>query len=64
MQRGYQLDKQRAVQEFRRFATGVNPTIQMVLPLAGIAGMRQEGQGERRGETWKLRAVPAQRAAR
>src|SRR5260370_12342669 len=45
MQKGYQIDKQRAVQQFRRFATETNPNIQMVLPLAGIVGMLQEGVG-------------------
>ena len=45
MQKRYQIDKQRAVQQFRRFASETNPTIQMVLPLAGIVGMLQEGVG-------------------
>jgi putative transposase len=45
MQKRYQIDKQRAVQQFRRLATETNPDIQMVLPLAGIAGMLQEGVG-------------------
>lgn len=45
MQKRYQIDKQRAVQKFRRFATEVNPTVQMMLPMAGIVGMLQEGVG-------------------
>jgi hypothetical protein len=45
MQKRYQIDKQRAVQQFRRFATEVNPNIQMILPLAGIVSMLQEGVG-------------------
>lgn len=45
MQKRYQIDKQRAVQQFRRLATEVNPSIQMVLPMAGIVGMLQEGVG-------------------
>src|SRR5437868_1970743 len=45
MQKRYQIDKQRAVQEFRRLATETNPNIQMILPLAGIASMLQEGVG-------------------
>jgi len=45
MKKQYQIDKQRAVQQFRRFATEVNPNIQMVLPLAGIVSMLQEGVG-------------------
>jgi putative transposase len=45
MQKRYQIDKQRAVQQFRRLATETNPNIQMILPLAGIVGMLQEGVG-------------------
>lgn len=45
MQKQYQIDKQRAVQQFRRLATETNPDIQMILPLAGIAAMLQEGVG-------------------
>jgi putative transposase len=45
MQKRYQIDKQRAVQQFRRLATETNPDIQMILPLAGIAAMLQEGVG-------------------
>jgi putative transposase len=45
MQKRYQIDKQRAVQQFRRMATETNPDIQMILPLAGIVGMLQEGVG-------------------
>ena len=45
MQKRYQIDKQRAVQQFRRFATEENPNVQTVLPLAGIVGMLQEGVG-------------------
>src|SRR6516162_7506387 len=45
MQKRYQIDRQRAVQQFRRIASEANPNIQMVLPLAGIVGMLQEGVG-------------------
>jgi putative transposase len=45
MQKRYQIDKQRAVQQFRRLATEVNPNIQMILPMAGIVSMLQEGVG-------------------
>jgi putative transposase len=45
MQKRYQINKQRAVQQFRRLATEVNPSVQMVLPLAGIVGLLQEGVG-------------------
>ena len=45
MKRRYQIDQQRAVQQFRRLATETNPNIQMILPLAGIVGMLQEGVG-------------------
>lgn len=45
MQKPYQIDKQRAVREFQRFANEVNPTIQTILPLREVAGMLQEGVG-------------------
>jgi putative transposase len=45
MKRQYQIDKQRAVQQFRRIATEQNPNIQMILPLADIVGLLQEGVG-------------------
>jgi hypothetical protein len=41
----YQIEKQRAVQQFRRIATEKNPTIQMILPLAEIVGLLQEDVG-------------------
>jgi transposase-like protein len=41
----YQIEKQRAVQQFRRIATDQNPNIQMILPLADIVGLLQEGVG-------------------
>src|SRR6266581_4974057 len=43
MKRQYQIEKQRAVQQFRRLATEQNPNIQMSLPLADIVGLLQEG---------------------
>ena len=45
MKKRYQIDKQRAVQQFRRLATEENPKIQMVLPLAAIVSLLQEGVG-------------------
>ena len=45
MKQQYQIDKQRAVQRFRRFAMETNPNIQTVLPLAQIVGLLQEGVG-------------------
>jgi hypothetical protein len=45
MKRQYQIEKQRAVQRFRRIATDQNPNIQMILPLADIVGLLQEGVG-------------------
>ena len=51
MKRQYQIDKQRAVQQFRRIATEENPNIQMILPLADIVGLLQEGVGNLVRET-------------
>jgi hypothetical protein len=45
MKRRYQIEQQRAVQQFRRLATEQNPNIQMVLPLAEIVGLLQQGVG-------------------
>lgn len=45
MKRRYQIDQQRAVQHFRRLATEQNPNIQMILPMADIVGLLQEGVG-------------------
>src|SRR5512135_3577837 len=45
MKRQYQIEQQRAVQQFRRIATEQNPDIQMILPLADIVGMLQQGVG-------------------
>jgi putative transposase len=45
MKKQYQIEKQRAVQQFRRLATEENPNIQMTLPLADIVGLLQEGVG-------------------
>ena len=45
MKRRYQIEQQRAVQQFRRHATEQNPNIQMVLPLAEIVSLLQQGVG-------------------
>jgi putative transposase len=51
MKRRYQIEQQRAVQQFRRIATEQNPNIQMILPLADIVGMLQQGVGNLLRET-------------
>ena len=45
MKKRYQIHQQRAVQQFRKLATEQNPTIQMLLPMADIVGLLQEGVG-------------------
>src|ERR1700687_1195472 len=45
MKKRYQIDQQRAVQQFRRLAVEQNPNIQMILPMADIVGLLQEGVG-------------------
>jgi transposase-like protein len=45
MKRQYQIEQQRAVQQFRRIAVEQNPNIQMILPLAEIVGLLQQGVG-------------------
>src|SRR5271169_477343 len=45
MKQRYQIDRQRAVQQFRQLASQDNPNIQMILPMADIVGMLQDGVG-------------------
>jgi putative transposase len=45
MKRRYQIERQRAVNEFRQLAANQNPNIQMVLPMAEIASLLQQGVG-------------------
>lgn len=45
MQKRYQIEKQRAVQNFRRLAMETNANIQMSLPMTEIVSMLQEGVG-------------------
>ena len=45
MKKRYQIEQQRAVQQFRRLAAEENSSVQMVLPLAEIVGMLQQGVG-------------------
>jgi len=51
MKRQYQIEQQRAVQQFHRIATEQNPDIQMILPLAEIVGLLQQGVGNLLRET-------------
>src|ERR1700739_376368 len=45
MKRRYQIDQQRAVQQFRQLAREENPNIQMIFPMATVVGLLQEGVG-------------------
>src|SRR2546426_3865952 len=45
IQRRYQIDQQRAVQQFRQMAREENPNIQMIVPMAEVVGLLQEGVG-------------------
>jgi putative transposase len=51
LKKQYQMEQQRAVQQFRRIATEQNPNIQMILPLADIVAMLQQGVGNLLRET-------------
>ena len=51
MKKRYQIEQQRAVQQFRRIAPEQNPNIQMILPLADIVGLLQQGVGNLLRET-------------
>lgn len=45
MKKRYQIEQQRAVQQFRRLATEENPNVQMILPMADIVALLQQGVG-------------------
>jgi len=45
MKRRYQIERHRAVRSFRRWATETNPNVQLILPLAEVVGLLQEGVG-------------------
>lgn len=45
MKRRYQIEQQRAIQQFRRLASEENPHIQMILPMASVVGLLQQGVG-------------------
>jgi len=45
MKRRYQIDQQRAVQEFRQLAQEENPNLQMIFPMTEVVGLLQEGVG-------------------
>ena len=45
MKRRYQIEGHRAVQSFRRWAAEKNPNIQMILPLAEVVSLLQDGVG-------------------
>jgi hypothetical protein len=45
MKRRYQIDQQRAVQEFRQLAREQNPNLQMIFPMTEVVGLLQEGVG-------------------
>ena len=39
MKRRYQIDQQRAVQQFRQLAREENPNLQMIFPMAEVVGL-------------------------
>src|SRR5450759_337993 len=41
----YQIDQQRAVQQFRQLAREENPNLQMIVPMAEVVGLLQDGVG-------------------
>jgi putative transposase len=45
LKKKYQIEKQRAVQGFRKLAQDENPTLQMTMPLAEVVGFLQDGVG-------------------
>src|SRR5260370_27182423 len=45
MRKRYQIDQQRAVQEFRQLDREENPHLQMIVPMTEVVGLLQEGVG-------------------
>lgn len=45
MKKKYQIEKQRAVQGFRKLAQDVNPPVQLMMPMMEVAAFLQEGVG-------------------
>ena len=45
MKKRYQIEQQRAVQQFRQLVSEQNPNIQMVFPMVEVVGLLQEGVG-------------------
>jgi len=45
MKKRYQINQQRAVQEFRQLAREENPNLQMIFPLTEVVSLLQEGVG-------------------
>ena len=45
MKKRYQIEQQRAVQEFRQLAREENPNLQMIFPMTEVVGLLQEGVG-------------------
>src|ERR1700687_2541350 len=45
MKKRYQINQQRAVQEFRQLAREQNPNLQMIFPMTEVVGLLQEGVG-------------------
>jgi transposase-like protein len=46
MRKPYQIDAQRAVQQFQKMAVEGNPAVQLVLPMAEMVGWLRQGVGE------------------
>ena len=46
MKKQYQIDRERAVQQFRQRAQEQNPNLQMIFPMTEVVGWLQEGVGQ------------------
>src|SRR5271157_3748058 len=62
MKRRYQIDQQRAVQEFRQLAREENPNLQMIFPMTEVVGLLEEEVRHLAGERHEQH--PARRAHR
>jgi len=64
MKQRYQIDRQRAVQQFRQLASQENPNIQMVLPMVDIVGLLRTWPANATSSMWiAARTAGAKRTA-
>ena len=64
MKKRYQIEQQRAVQQFRRLATEENPNVQIILPMADIVEIKRHAFYLKPGEKKRVKAALARKRNR